>query len=346
MNSNFFNGCITAQKGKDGKMGYQAESKISQPRMSKHNLKIIIGVLIVLLVISVGGLYLYENKTASKNEQAISYSVVTKENPTDKTKTDVYLKDPNTAQETLYITLSDVRGSYHDVEYHNGNVYILRRIGDPSIGAHFEGSTYVSNPNWTDELWRYDQQKQGQKLYSVKGLDYRVSDDEKMINIVANEEFNLLDNSGSKIKTFQKSEVLANPKSDWSFRFLAWGTNSIWLDNTRGPITMGVAKIDTQTYSVTKYDLSGLEVGREFVINVDKEKVAFSNYPAMFGDGDLQEYQQSGEKVNLVVYDLKTKAQEQIATSITKGFDPKWIDENTLEYNNPDGTGRLTKQIP
>lgn len=329
-------------------MGYQDESNTSQPKVPKRNLKIIIGVLIVLLVAGVGvaGFYLYKNKTITTAEQSINYSVVAKENPNDKTKTDVYLKDPKTAEETLYITLADIRGSGHDVEYHNGNVYILRRIGDPSIGAHFEGSTYVSNPDWTDELWRYNQQKQGQKLYSVKGLAFRVSDDEKIISIVASEEFNLLDNSGSKIKTFQKSEIIANSKSGPDFSFLAWGTNSIWLGNNVGPITIGVAKIDTQTYSVTKYDLSGLEVGREFVINVNKEKVAFSNYPAMFGEGDAEDYHQSGEKVNLAVYDLKTKAQQQIATSITKGFDPKWIDENTLEYNNPDGTGKLTKQIP
>jgi hypothetical protein len=79
---------------------------------------------------------------------------------------------------------------------------------------------------------------------------------------------------------------------------------------------------------------------------VYKEKIAFSDYPAMYDVDSAQEYERSGAKVNLVVYDLKTKAQEQIATSITKKFEPKWIDENTLEYNNPNGTGRLTKQIP
>lgn len=333
-----------------------------QPKMPNRNLKIIIVVLIVLLVagVCVAGFYIYKSKTVSKNgqttpmgnsittpeptaskpaEQSINYGVVVKENPNDKTKTDVYLKDPKTAQETFYVTLSDIyRGHYHNAEYHNGNLYIIHRTGGDS--------GYQTNPNWTDELWRYNQQKQGQKLYSVRGLDFRVSDDEKMIAIVTNEEFNLLNNSGIKIKTFQSSEVVANPQNSPMFGFLAWGTNSIWIDNTIGPSLTGLAKIDTQTYSITKYDLSGLPAGPEFTINVYKEKIAFSNYPAMFDVDSAQEYERSGAKVNLVVYDLKTKAQQQIATSITKKFEPKWIDENTLEYNNPNGTGRLTKQIP
>ena len=333
-----------------------------QSKIPDRNLKIIIGVLIILLVTIVGvtGFYLYKNKTASKNEQtipteysittpeptvskpagqSINYDVIIKENPNEKTKTDVYLKDPKTDQETFYITLSDIyRRHYHSAEYHNGNLYIIHRTGGDD--------DYQINPNWTDELWRYNQQKQGQKLYSVRGLDFRVSDDEKMIAIITNEEFTLLNNSGDKIKTFQSSEVIVNPQNSPTFGFLAWGTNSIWLKNTFGSSLRGLVKIDTQTYSITKYDLSGLPAGPEFTINVYKEKIAFSNYPAIFDDYGEREYKRTGAKVNLVVYDLKTKAQQQIATSITKEFEPKWIDENTLEYNNPNGTGRLTKQIP
>ena len=150
------------------------------PQKSNRNLKIIIGVLVVLLIaiIGVAGLYVYKNKqitptenptitpeptTSNQNEQTpINYSVVVKENPADKTKTDIFLKDPKTGQETFYITLSDIyRNHYHNAEYHNGNLYIIHRTG---------GDTgYQTNPNWTDELWRYNQQKQGQKLYSVRG---------------------------------------------------------------------------------------------------------------------------------------------------------------------------------
>jgi uncharacterized protein YxeA len=351
---------LNQQNSETKNQGQNFPNKSSQK--SNHNLKIIIGILIVLLIANIGiaGLYVYKSKTTTENRQitstenptvtpksavsnhneqnSINYSVVVKENPTEKTKTDIYLKNLKSGQETFFITLSDIyRNHYHNAEYHNGNLYIIHRTG---------GDTgYQTNPNWTDELWRYNQQKQGQKLYSVKGLDFRVPDDEKMIAIITDKEFNLLNNTGSKIKTFQSNEVIASPQSNPMFGFLAWGSNAIWLDNTFGSSLAGIVKIDTSNYAVTKYDLSALPTGPEFTINVYKEKIVFSNYPAIFDVDSAQEYEQSGSKVNLIVYDLKSKAQQTIATSITKKFDPKWLDENTLEYNNPNGTGRLTKQI-
>ena len=166
------------------------------------------------------------------------------------------------------------------------------------------------------------------------------------IAIITNEEFNLLNNNGSKIKTFQSNEVISDLQGSPMFGFFAWGLNAIWLDNTLGSSLTGIVKINTSNYDVTKYDLSGLPAGPEFIINVYKEKIAFSNFPAMFDVDSAQEYERSGMKVNLIVYDLSSKSQQIIATSVTKKFEPKWLDESTLEYNNPDGTGRITKQIP
>jgi hypothetical protein len=344
------------------RIGNQEQSFPTIPRQkSNRNLKIIIGVLVVFLIAGIGisGFYVYESKTTIENEEititenpsttpepttsnqdeqtSINYSIVVKENPTNKTKTDIYLEDPKTGQETFYITLSDVyRNHYHNAEYHNGNLYIIHRTGGDS--------GYETNPNWTDELWKYNQQKQGQKLYSVRGLDFRVSDDEKLIAIITNEEFVLLNNDGSKIKTFQ--QVVVNPKNSPMFGFLAWGPDAIWLDNSCGPNIEGLVKINTLNYAVTNYDLSELPAGAEFAINVYEEKIAFSNFPIMFDVVSAEEYERSGAKVNLVVYDLNSKSQQTIATSVTKKFEPKWLDENTLEYNNPNGEGRLTKQIP
>ncbi len=315
--------------------------------MSVATRKTTFGILIILLVIGTGvaGFYVFRNKvngpnpaTAQPIVKSINYSVVLKETPHDKTKTDIYLKNPNTAQEIFYLTLSDVyKSHYHSAEYHNGNLYIIRRPGGEDA--------YRTNPNWTDELWKYTDQQQGQKIHSARGLDFRAANDETMITVTTNEEFNILDNNGGKIKTFPAEEVTINPKEGPLFEFLDWGPNSIWLDNTFGPSLSGLVKIDTRTYSITKYDLSALPAGPEYALNVSKELVAFSDYPAIFDVESAQELEQSKPEIKLRVYDLKTKVQQQIVTSIAKKFAPKWIDENTLEYNSPNGPGRLTKQI-
>lgn len=347
--------------------GAEQNSGGVQPKIPNRSLKIIIGVLIVLLVTTVGvaGFYIYKNKTASNNEQttptgnsittpgptvskpaeqSINYSVVVKENPNDKTKTDVYLKNPKTAQENFYITLSDIyRGHYHNAEYHNGNLYIIHRIGGDS--------GYQTNPNWTDELWRYDQQKKGVKLFSNRGLDFRVSEDEKFIavigsgdNNVTGENLTFIKTDGTVLKIFSPNQLgLEN------IRPIKWATSNFWVSGGYGPGIENIVKIEAINLQTTKFDVSSLSITiriGEFDLNPTKEKITFSNYPAIFDVDSRQEYEQSGAKVDLVVYDLKTKVQQQIATSITKKFEPKWIDENTLEYNNPNDTGRLIKQIP
>lgn len=264
------------------------------------------------------------------------YEVVLKENPQDSNKTDVYLKNLESNTETFFMTIPDVYTQhYHNSEYHNGNLYIIRRIG-------YDG---YPDETWTDELWRYESQKNGTKLYSTKGIDFRVNEDESLIAIITNEALVLLDNSGRTLKSFQSTEVIANPETNSMFGFLAWGQDSIWLANKFGSRLTGLAKVDTKKYTVSKYDLANLLVGNELAINVYSEKLAFSNYPALLDVNNAEKYEKSGAKVNLKIYDLNTGTQQLVATSITKKFEPKWIDKNTLEYNDPNSGNRVQKII-
>lgn len=224
---------------------------------------------------------------------------------------------------------------HHSSEYHNGNLYIIRRIG-------YDG---YPDETWSDELWRYDLQKNGTKLYSTKGIDFRVNINENLVAIITNEAFTLLDNRGKTLKQFQSAEIVVDPEAIPMFVSLAWEQNSIWIGNAFGPSLAGLAKVDTKTYTVTKYDLADLPAGPEFTINVHSEKLAFSNYPALFDVDSAEDYEKSGAKVNLQVYDLTTDKLQLIATSITKKFEPEWIDKNTLEYNDPNSEGRVQKII-
>lgn len=266
------------------------------------------------------------------------YSVVVKADINDNLISNIFLKSKQTQEEIFFISIPEVyRGHYHKTEFHNGNLYIITRTGGDS--------GYYKNPDWTDMLWRYDQKRQGQKLYSVKGLDFRVSDDEKYIAIITNEEFNLLDNNGSVIKTVTRQEANTSSNQSPEIGFSSFGKEVIWLNNGSGPYTSGLVKIDLTSNEITKYDLSDLSNGPESSFNPDSELIALSNYPAFFDVESAKEYEQSGSKVNLIVYDLKTKSRQQIATSIVKRFRPTWVNENTLEYDNPDGDGRLTKEF-
>jgi len=274
------------------------------------------------------------------------YIVVVKENSTDKLKSDIYLKDKKTGQENLFITITDVyRNHYHNSEYHNGNVYIIRRTGG-DFG-------YQNNPNWTDELWKYNQQKQGTNIYSNRGLDFRVSDDEKFISVFDSGSDNtgevrnitFLKNDGSVIKILT-SKDLGLEKYGPYIDPLVWSNNILWIESGFTVSIEIVAKIDPNTFQITKFDLANLpiQVG-EFSLNPIKQKIAFSDYPALFDTDSADEFKASKKTVSLFVYDLLNQKKQIIVTSVAKAFHPKWIDENTIEYDNPSGDGRLTKVI-
>lgn len=269
-----------------------------------------------------------------------NYIAVIRDNPQDKTKSDIYLKDEKLGVEEFFITLQDVyKSHYHSAEYHNGNLYILIRPGGED--------SYLKNPNWTTELWRYDQQKNGVRLFSNKGIDYRVSDDEQIIAIDAHERFEILDKGGERLSVIKMSDLKTTDKMpDRGFSgFIGFGDDEIWLDTTYGPTLIGLVKIDINTYKIDKYDLTDLDTGPEYAFNMERMLLAFTNYPPIFDEGGREDYLKSAEEVNLVVYNLTTKEKTIIATSTTKRFRPVWVHETTLEYNLPQEEGRGTIQL-
>ena len=269
-------------------------------------------------------------------ENVTTATIVLKENNEDSELTDVNLLNAATNNDTTLLTLSDVyTGHYHSNEYHNENIYILRRIG-------YDG---YPDEEWTDELWKYDADQVGTKLFTGKGIDFRVRDDEELITITTNENVYLLDADGNTVHTFEASDVSVNPTESHSFSFAAWETDSVWLNNTLGASVSGLVHIDTTTYTVETYNLVDLLVGSEYAFNTATKKLAYSNYPVFFDVEDAEEYEASTAEVSLMVYDLETEVSEEIATSVAKKFEPQWINDSTLEYTNPNGENIVTVAV-
>jgi hypothetical protein len=317
--------------------------------ISKQNQHLAIISLTLLLTIALGFWTNQINKqTISPSSSALPtntlampdpnhhYQIIYRENPNNPTLTDIYLKRTDTGAELFFITLANIGGSIrtNTSEYHQGNLYVSKIIG--------YNARYPDQP-WTEELWRYDSSRNGTKLYyTEKGFSYRVRPDEQLIAIITNENLKLLNHEGKTITTIDSTNLRANPELRLWFNFRKWGINSIWLDNAFNADILGLVKLDTTTYKIKQYSLLGLPTGPEFDLDIYSEKIAFSNYPALFDIDSRQEYLSSGAQVNLVVYDLNTKVMQKIATSITKEFKPKWVAPNTLEYTSPTDDSRIT----
>jgi len=296
--------------------------------------------IVVLIALAVGGYFIYINysKDRIKIPTQTSFDIVVKENTADKNKSDVYLKDKKSGQEKLFTTIKDVyRGHYHNAEFKNGNLYIIQRTGG-DLG-------YEDNPDWTDELWKYDSNKKGTKLYSIRGLDFRVSNNDKLIAITGSDEEQkplliFTDTGGNELESFDRDTLGAD-----IFTLLIWGKDSFWLGEKALPVPVAFIKIDISPFQASKYAVKDVSLGIEYVLNPDTKKIIYSDYPITFDVDSAKKFEQSGKIVTLSVYDLVSDEKKVIATSKTKKFNPKWVDDVTVEYDNPTGEGRITKKI-
>jgi hypothetical protein len=243
-------------------------------------------------------------------QQTVNYTVVVKENVSDNTRSDVYLKDPTTGQETFFITLLDVyRMHYHNAKYHNGNLYIIHRTGGD------EG--YQTNPNWIDSLWRYSPQQPAVKLFSVQGLDFRVSDDEQLIAIMNYDDntganLTLIEGNGSVLTSINKDQLGGDP----SIFPVKWDASNFWVSGGLSPSITRLVKIHGTTFAITIFDLGGLPVQlEEFDLNTAKEIIAFSDHPVFFDAESSEAFKKSGQVVTLFIYDLNTRTQQEAICS-------------------------------
>ena len=269
--------------------------------------------------------------------QATGIKVFIKVSTAKKSAWDIFIKDYRTGKATKFITVTDVyQGHYHPAEYHNGHVYVIRRRGD------------VHGPTWTDELWRYDRNGMETKLWSSKGLDFRVRDDEGMIAVLSGStrgsptsNLHLLDRDGKLIKTFPANQLVS---TDMSFE--KWDGRFLWLADQETVDISGFVRIDSGSMAVKRYDLSQLDLSDEdYALNTTLLRLAYSDYPAIFDTDEAHDFEKRKTPVTLYVYDLTTKHRLFIARTIAKPFNPEWANPSTLEYDNPRGKGRIQKRI-
>jgi hypothetical protein len=266
------------------------------------------------------------------------YQVITRSNSSDGSLTDIYIRNASTRVETLLMSLPDVNSdNYHIGEYHNGNLYILRRMGDPQV-----------DQNWSDQLWRYDSSGNGKMLFSYKGLDFRVAPDGSYAAVTyqagdtSSNTLAFIDKNGDVVQDFNfaPTEPYANIPNQWSDdgkQF--WG--QLQFDVTPKIIY----QINVSDWRVKKFFVEPLNIGEEFELNANIGQIVYSDYPAFFDTDSRQQFIDSATKVHLFLYDLNTQNLQTIATSIARPFSPKWLDNARFEYDDPNGGARIDYKI-
>ena len=194
-------------------------------------------------------------------------------------------------------------------------------------------------------------------MYSIKGLDFRVASNEKTIaltggnvNSKIGEQFIFLNDSGEEIKRYNVKDLLTGKESkDYipMIGLLKWSDDSenLWGVLAEGGWIETIFSINISNWEVKKYITGNLPLGLEFELNANRGLLLFSDYPVLLDVFSESEYDSSKKSVKLYIYDLDTQRQQTISTSITKRFNPKWLDDNTIEFDSPNGNGRQIYKI-
>jgi len=268
-------------------------------------------------------------------------------NPQDRWRTDVAVRELASGQEVYRITLDDLYlEHYHGLEFQNGSLYAIRRIG-------YDG---YPDEDWTDELWRYDAQQQGTRLYSQQGLDFRVAPGERAIAIAAPDKSSrvtntlvFVDPSGKPTQQFAVEQLSGQEPSalhSASVSPYGWADDGqvFWAQVMRGPFEYEFSHVDVSSWRVIAYDVATLPMG-DYALNPNTGLLAYSNAPITLAVDPGETFWESRRQVTLFVRDLAAQASRPIAASVAKAFRPNWLDDTTLEYNDPTGEGRAVRSI-
>jgi len=195
----------------------------------------------------------------------------------------------------------------------NGSYYIVKSVGDYNY------------------LFRFNTRKEMKQLYSTPySLPFFVSNDGKYVAATvymrvgsSNSETLVLIDSNGTIKKTATDKDLFNKTVD-SIGIAQWAADALWVEvvTSTGSLS-AIASINLKDFSIKSYNIEGIASSKERVLNSEKELIALSDYG------------------NLYVYDLNKSEQTLIATSLGKAFNPKWVDQSTLEYT--ENGQRVTK---
>ena len=186
----------------------------------------------------------------------------------------------------------------------------------------------------------------GVNLYAVKGLDFRVAPGEAHIAVAGSDNVVILDAQGN----FQ-SEYLGPQLSAGNVEMMPglmeWSSDGsvLWTRAGHGPVPQFLDRISVPGWQLTVYDLMGVPIRAEMDLNPDTGMLVFSDFPVFFAQPMYEEFVATGDPVTLYTYSLDSKNLHSVAVSKAKEFDPVWLDASTIEYNDPDGEGRLTYSL-
>jgi hypothetical protein len=333
--------------------------EIKEEKFYTRNKKIIVlsGALITVMLASIFCIVLaVREKSKQKNPVALEAEKKEKEN-VDASNSDkipasqkdarlfMFFEDKNKIIDKQLFTLpsdfynENIAGIDNSIEYKDGSLYIIRR---PSGSG-------------ANELWKYEKKDsfgrtpEGIRLYSGEIFKFRVSAKGKYIAVTTTsdkKQLIIIDRDGSVMKEYNTKDLGYLDEREEPFWFGLWDWTAdekeFWGTLGNKPISEAVFRISSDSWGINKFDVP---FDQEWDLNVDNKKIVYTDCPVIRDSDTSDSFRNSGTKVNLMVYDVAKGQNSTLETAVSKCFNPRWINGQVIEYNNPNGDGRISKII-
>ncbi|PAB60303.1 hypothetical protein [Anaeromicrobium sediminis] len=206
-----------------------------------------------------------------------------------------------------------------------------------SFGDHiYFIKTVGSGESAKKVLVKYDYKGNKDEIYSQNNFVYTIAPNEDYGAVNSNETIVLMKNNGNVVKRYK--EIFKLEDENEFVEFVGWKDNILWLEKgAPGVIGDVFYKIDGDNLKVNEYDTSSLSLNSEYDLNMNTEKLVYSDYPLMFAVDSAEDFRKANKPVNIYLYDLNSKENKLINTIRGKEAEPVWIDDETIEYNDPNG---------
>jgi hypothetical protein len=270
---------------------------------------------------------------AQQDPDAFKYSIKSKSLGEGKAR--ITAVERSSGKPVYEIVLHDLyTNHYYSHEFHNGNLYIIHRTGGPDGYAKYPDT-------WTDALWKYDANKKGTSIYAVRGLDFRVSPNEKHVAVFTEDSLIILNPKGKIIRQFAAADFESG-----GFKNVCFANNSMFFSNGGPEASVDmIVKMNLSDFTWIKHDLNDLRFDDDFAFNPFNEMIVGSNYPWHVDADSHDEWKKGKPTVTLILCDLRSHKRTVIATSIAKEFHPAWIDSNHIAYDDPFSSKRIVREI-
>jgi len=198
-----------------------------------------------------------------------------------------------------------------------------------------------------NEIIKYDNNNEEyeKKIYVGESLEFNISPNNEYMCVENNNEIIILNNNDEIVfeQVLYNNSGNVEENSGVEIKINDWTKDSkqLWVATGLHAWLTTFHIIDVEKLTIKTIHSDKAYGISEIDLNTDNGCIVYSTHPEFLDVDSYNEFLNSKTIVYLYLKNLLTNEEIQISTSITKKFNPKWIGDKTIEYNDTVSEGRI-----